>query len=1101
MTHRPLAVADTAAPAAGSVIGEVIPDLGVAVLDAAGGPVPAGVYGEMYVGGAGVARGYLGRPELTAQRFVPDPFGTAPGARLYRSGDLGRWRNGGLEYQGRLDAQVKIRGFRIELGEIESVLAGQPGVAEAVVVARQDGGREKRLVAYVVPAPQAFPGVAGLRSCLREKLPDYMVPGAIVVLDRLPLTVNGKVDRRSLPAPDLDARATGTGTDAPKSPIEEMLAQVWRQVLEVERVEAESDFFALGGHSLLATRLVSRIREVLGVELPLRAIFEAPTLRELAARVEAFLQTGGAAIPAIEPVPRDGSLPLSFAQQRLWFLAQLSPDNAAFNIAGGVRLEGALDRRALAAAVSGVARRHEILRTTFPAPEGEPVQLIAPPSRVPLPWIDLSALSAPQRRERLLAIGETAARAPFDLARDPLLRLLLVSEGEDRHTLLFVLHHIVTDGWSMSVLVREIAALYRGAVEREAAPLPELPIQYADFAVWQRRRLVGEVLEAQLAYWRGRLTGAPAVLSLPTDRPRPEEQTFAGRTLPLSLRGVPLAGLRRLALDNGATLFMVLLAGFHTLLRGLTDEEDLVVGTDVANRNRGETEGLIGFFINQLPLRVSSAGQPTFRELIRRVREVALGAYAHQDLPFEKMVDTLKLDRQLRYSPVFQVKLFLLNTPVETLALPGLKITPFELERGTANLDLTVALQESGDTLTGWVNFRTDLFDAATISRLLGSYEALLARVLAEPDLCVADLSRFSSRSERTQLAMENRARQESKFQRLKQIRPQAVQLPTADVVRMETLYPDRDILLVVRPAVDDLDLADWAAGHRQLIEEKLHRHGAILFRGFPVESAADFESFARKICPELYRENGEHVRENVSGSIYTPIFYPADQQLLWHNENSFNHRWPMKIMFCCMKAPEKGGETPIVDSRQVYERIDPDLRRRFEDGRILYMRNYGQGLGLDWQSVFRTTDKAALEERARQDRLELEWKADGHLCTRAVRPAVIRHPHTGSLSWFNQAQHWHVSCLDPETRRSMEAVFAERDLPRNCYFGDGSSIPDEGMRQILDVYRELEVSVPWQEGDVILVDNVLAAHGRNPYVGARKILVAMGDMVTFDEI
>jgi alpha-ketoglutarate-dependent taurine dioxygenase len=805
--------------------------------------------------------------------------------------------------------------------------------------------------------------------------------------------------------------------------------------------------------------------------------------------------------PPIVPVPRDGSLPLSFAQQRLWFLDQLSPGNVAFNIAGGVRLEGALDRPALAAAVNGVVRRHEILRTAFPALAGVPVQAVAPPAPVPLPAIDLSALPEAARRERLLAIGETGARTPFDLARGPLLRLLLIAEGGGHHTLLFILHHIVTDGWSMSILVREIAALYSAAVGGEAAFLRELPVQYGDFAAWQRRWLAGEALEAQLAYWRRQLAGAPAVLPLPTDRPRPDEQTFAGRSLPLSLRGVSLPALRRLALGNGVTPFMLLFAGFQVLLRGLTGEEDIVVGTDVANRNRGETEGLIGFFINQLPLRVSTAGNPTFRELISRVREVALGAYAHQDLPFEKMVDALKLDRQLRYSPVFQVKLFLLNTPVAALELPGLKITPLELEKGTANLDLTVALRESGDALTGWVNYRTDLFDAATISRLLKSFEALLARVLTDPDLAVDDLSRFISHSERTQLAMEDRARQESNLQRFKQIRPKAVHVPQSEVVRMETLHPDRDILLVVRPTVDDLDLADWARGNRELIEEKLQRHGAILFRGFAVEAPADFESFAQQICPVLYQENSEHVRENVSGSLYTPTPYPADQQLLWHNENSFNHRWPMKIMFCCMKAPEQGGETPIVDSREVYARIAPEIRASFEDRRILYMRNYRQGLGLDWQTVFRTTDRAAVEERAREERLDLEWKADDSLCTRALRPAVIRHPRTGSASWFNQAQHWHVSCLDPETRRSVAALFAEGDLPRNCYFGDGSVIPDDSLREILDVYRELEVSVPWQKGDVMLVDNVLAAHGRNPFVGERKLLVAMGDMVAFDEI
>ncbi|MFL6200611.1 MAG: amino acid adenylation domain-containing protein, partial [Thermoanaerobaculia bacterium] len=664
------------------------------VLDRWMRPVPASVVGELYLGGVGISRGYLHRPEMTAERFIPDPFGP-PGTRLYRTGDLVRWLpDGQLEFLGRRDFQVKIRGFRIELGEIEAALAAHPAVSDAVVLALETGD-DNRLVAFWVGEGGADP-----RSWLRRILPDYMVPSGFVRLDALPLTPNGKVDRQTLAklgATPLDL--SGESGATPSTPLEELLAGLWADVLRVERVGVHDDFFELGGHSLLATQIVSRMREALGVELPLRALFGAPTVAALAAVIKEARRDGQTVeTPPIVPRPRERDPPLSIAQERLWFLAQLDPESPAYNVPVALRLEGDLDLAAFQRALDGIVRRHEALRTSFPESGGRPVQRIVPPTSVPLSVIDLSKV--PEEARRLAA--EEAGR-PFDLRQGPVVRATLLRLGDRDHVALLTMHHIVSDGWSMGVLVCELSALYAGS------PLPALPIQYADYAEWQREWLAGGVLDAQLAWWRERLEGAPAVLELPTDRPRPAVQSLAGGALPLSLPADLSAGLINLARRENATLFMVLLAGFEALLSRWTGQEDLLVGTPVANRGRGETEGLIGLFVNTLALRGRPEGGLAFRGLLGQAREESLAALARQDLPFERLVEELRPDRDLSRPPLFQVMLIHQNAPLGRLELPGLALSPVELPAGTAKFELTLALTETGGVVSGTLEYAAAL--------------------------------------------------------------------------------------------------------------------------------------------------------------------------------------------------------------------------------------------------------------------------------------------------------------------------------------------------------------------------------------------------------
>jgi amino acid adenylation domain-containing protein len=723
-------------------IGRPIANTRAYVLDRHGEPVPIGVPGELYLGGAGLARGYLHRPALTAERFLPDPFSPEPGSRLYRTGDLVRFReDGSLDFLGRLDHQTKIRGVRIEPGEIEARLREHPAVSDTTVIARDESPSLRRLVAYVVSRRSPPPTAGELRRHLEKTLPDHLLPAAIVFLDALPLTPSGKLDRRALPAPAGERPSLDRAYVAPRTPQEEVMAGIWAGVLGVERVGVHDDFFELGGHSLLATQVISRVREAFRVEVALRRVFESPTVSGLVEEVEAARrQECREEMPPLERVSREGEPPLSFAQQRLWFIDQLEPGSPAYNISLGVRFEGSLDVASLKRAISEVVRRHEALRTTFEAVDGRAVQVIHAAQTLALPVVDLSALPVAEREARVLELaGEDAAR-PFDLTRGPLLRATLLRLSKREHVLLASMHHIASDGWSMGVFSREVGALYEAFRRGEPSPLREPAVQYADYACWQRRWLEGRLLERQLDYWKRALAGAPPVLELPADRPRPPVQTYRGGFHAVALEKPHVDALRSVAQRERATLFMALLATFECLLHRCTGETDLVVGTPIANRTRSEIEGMIGFFVNTLALRTDLSGRPSFRELVRRVRESALGAYAHQDLPFEKLVEEIQPVRALSHPPVFQVMFIHQNAAVPKLSLGEVAVSPVETGITAAKFDLTLSLEETEDGIAGAFLYNADLFEAPTVARLSEHWRSLVERIAANPDRSVDDL-------------------------------------------------------------------------------------------------------------------------------------------------------------------------------------------------------------------------------------------------------------------------------------------------------------------------------------------------------------------------
>jgi amino acid adenylation domain-containing protein len=733
-------VAPNAHPVRAPTIGRPIANTRVYILDPHLNPVPIGAVGELHIGGVGLARGYLNRPELTEEKFISNPFSEEPGSRLYKTGDRACYLpDGNIEFLGRMDDQVKIRGYRIELGEIETVLGQHSSLREAVVLAREDSPGDRRLVAYVVAAAGCAPSVNELRSFLQQKLPEYMVPSAVVVLDSLPLTPNGKLDRNALPAPHRSRPEPDETFVAARTPVEETLASIWAAVLKVDKVGIFDNFFHLGGHSLLATQVHSRIRLAFQFDIPLRSLFENPTVASLATHIAGVQNEAPREQTLPISVSRQKSFPLSFAQQRLWFLDRLEPGSATYNVPAAFRLAGDLKVQALEQSLDEIVRRHEVLRTIFPTINGDPVQRILPSSSFSLTHADIGDRPASERDQVLSELLREEAERPFDLSRGPLMRAKLLRLAPQDHVLFLNMHHIISDGWSMGVLFRELSALYRAYYAGKPSPLPALPIQYADYSVWQRDWLHDENLASQLSYWTKQLDNL-STLQLPTDRARPAVQTYRGSSQIVDLSAQLTEAIKAIGQQEGVTLFMTLLAAFELLLSRYCGQSDIAVGSPIAGRTRQETEGLIGFFANTLVLRADLSNNPTFNELLRQVRETTLEAYSHQDLPFEKLVEELHPDRNLSKSPLFQVMFVFQNTADQPLEFDRLTVDPIPIITHSAKFELLLSLSDKDGKLGGSLNYNTDLFDAATIERMIGHFQTLLERIAANPERPISEL-------------------------------------------------------------------------------------------------------------------------------------------------------------------------------------------------------------------------------------------------------------------------------------------------------------------------------------------------------------------------
>lgn len=1059
--------------------------------------LPRGATGEICVAGVGLAQGYRGAPRMTAERFVPHPLGR-PGERIYRTGDRGRWRvDGQLEYLGRADHQVQIRGHRTELGEVEAALGRDPIVAGCVVVPRERDGATSDLVAFVClrvgDTGDVARSAAEIRARARALLPSHAVPSSVVVVERFPLTNAGKIDRVALLRLTSPAAAPAR-VDAPaRDHVATCVSRAWVELLGEPNLAADADFFALGGHSLLATRLAWRLRDALGVELPLRTLFEAPTLAGFTERVREIVARSPAsdvAPPAVLiPQARGPVVPLSFAQRRLWFVDRLDPGSPAYCIPMALWLEGHLDVPALETALYRVFAHHESLRTVFAEEAGEPRQIIVPPARRALPIVDLGALDEVPRAAALARIVAADAQRGFDLETGPLVRVHLIRVGPARWALAINLHHIVADEWSLDVLVRHIVSRYAAALGDRSRDLAPPRLQYADYAIHEQATATEERIHRHLSYWRTKLAGVSR-FELPRDAVAPAHAAIVG-TERVVLDVASSEMLRALARREGASVFMTLVAVFVTALHHAGRRNEIVIGTDVAGRDMAGTEELVGFFVNQLVLRFDVAPSSTFLELLRATRTTCLEAFEHQALPFDRLVEDLRPPRAAGATPFFGIKVSMQTPASAEGRLPGLSISPMPPPVLVPKTDMVLYLADEPPGIELKLEYDRSAFLPSTAARLVAAMRDIVGRILAEGEVRIRDLgSAGGTGGARDERMRKNRDRlREITARRAGEkgaIAPEAI--PAAESLPA----------LVVPPHPGD-DLARFVASRRQDLLRTLDASGAILLRDFSPRGVERFGATARAMLDRLTDDGGEHERASLEDGVYAPVYFPPEQVLLWHNENSFNPRWPTRIMFGCRVAASRGGETTLVDSRALLGAMRPELLRRFERDGVMYVRNYRAGVGRSWRQVFGTDRRDEVEARCREMDLRHAWLGD-HLRTWCVRDATVTHPRTGRRSWFAQLQHWHPACLDPELRADLASMCAPDEMPRSCRFGDGTPIDDDVMRELCALYSALEVVVAWQPGDVLVLDNLAVAHGRKPFAGERKLVVAMGDEHGFDE-
>ncbi|MGO4321272.1 condensation domain-containing protein, partial [Pseudomonas sp. KB_12] len=1070
------------------------------LLDADLQPVPQGVSAELYLSGAGITRGYLGRAAMTAEKYVPNPFSTT-GERLYRTGDLSRYRvDGVLEYQGRIDHQVKIRGFRIELGEIEARLLQQPEVRDVAVLA-QDAPGGQQLVAYVVAAALQMDESnlrAQLKAGLKEHLPDYMIPAHLLFLEQLPLTPNGKLDRKALPA--VETGLSQSGYEAPVSELEQQIAGIWQEVLEVEQVGRNDHFFERGGHSLLATQAVSRLRKLTGYPLSLRDLFNHPQLKALAVLMagtaDGPVRAGDSHEVRLKAHGPRRSAPLSLVQRRLWIAEQLSGGTSAYGMPMALRLCGELSLVHLMSSFADVARRHDVLRTAYVQDEeGDPLALIADEVQLDFPVIDLSGLSPSAQQEQVARATLENARIPIDLEQAPLLRGRILRLGPTEHVLLYAMHHIISDGWSMGLLINELVQVYEASLKGEPMPLPPLEVQYHDFALWQQALEEQGVLARQAEYWKHRLGGYEGRLDLPLSSPRGQTASYDGDALQFQLSTALSGALRRLASEAGVTLYSTLLASFQVLLHRLCDAQDLVVGADVAGREQPELERLIGFFVNVLPLRSRFDAAATFSRFLGQTQDNLLGALEHQDLPFDQIVEAAGVPRHKGMNPLLQVLFVMNNVPVRTRSMTGLSVELLPALETHSKFDMALFVDEEEGQLRGNWQFATTLFGHERIQHLIQAWTALLEQIVADQDI---QLGAISMPVDNMAAAVTPATVPGPKADKLGKFLKRSVTplaKPRAARVRESLVAAPQRFPLMLEPGEPHLDVIEWIHQNRPLLEQKLAEHAGILFRGFALDGIQGFEAFAEAVQPGLYGQYGDLPKKEGGKNTYRSTPYPERKMILFHNESSHQDRWPRKQMFYCEQAAPVGGATPVVDCRLMYERLPADLREKFEDKGLLYVRTFTDKLDVSWQHFFKTEDRLEVEARCRAGGIQWRWLDNDELQTRTPGPAIITHPITGEKSFFNQVQLHHIYWLDPDVREDLLSMFGLERMPRHVYYGDGTPIEDEVMARIGELYEACAVRFDWQKGDVILLDNMLVAHARDPFEGPRKIVVAMGDM------
>ncbi len=1099
------------------------------VLDEALQPVPIGVVGELYIGGHGLARGYQFRPDLTAERFIPNPQSNK-GERLYRTGDKVKWlANGELTFIGRTDNQIKLRGLRIELGEIEASLLLHNDIAQAAVLVKSE-----QLIAYIVVEASKTSDYVTEESTLNSTfnstlnsnlfntylstlLPDYMLPQRYQLLEAMPLNSNGKIDRNTLDKQPLaEPLQTGTKRELQGkvqrefTVLENTIANIWKTLLNQQAVYLNDNFFELGGHSLLAVQVRARLAEQ-GFSLPLKAFFENPTLAMLAQELNrADKNTDEVAITV---VAREEFMPLSSAQQRLWFMQSMSPNDTSFNMSSVLDLAGHLDYSLMQTAIDSVVAKHEILRTTYHDINGQGFQKIHEYLTISISFVDFTNNNLTHSIDEQIA---KAANSQFDLAKEAPIKVYVYKVGKGAHVCQLVQHHIASDGWSTIILMNDLTTAYEQAKKQAASPLAllnPLPIQYVDYALWQNTQLKSQ--QKDIEYWRGTLAGMPPQLTFPFIKTNTLEANdysndYRGDAVDFTLPGELTAKLKQLARDNQSSLFMVLMAALSAQLHHHTQSEDIVIGTDVANRQQAQTEGLIGFFVNLIAIRNRPKSSQTFSDYLQQTRRVCIDSLDHQQLPFDKVVEAVKPKRISGIHPIIQALLVVQNMPVTHTHMDDIKVTQRQNLQKHSKFNMALFVHESvvnelesAEQKTSlsirWL-FRRALFERSAIEFLAKDLLRLLHAITDKPSTSLAGLSAKEKGNTTMNTVSANHElktsgkRKLSKLGKMKKLKKGGATKKPQALINTRTLVAGKPFPLLVESREPGLDAFAWAEKNQEQIIQWLETHGGILFRGFNLPTPVDFEKFCQAMYPELYGQYGDLPKRGLGKKIYKSTPYPNNQMIMYHNESSHQYRWPRRQWFYCEIPAQSGGATPIVDCREMYLKLPEDIRDKLEQKKLCYTRNFSD-LDVSWQHFFKTEDRSEVEKICREGNITFEWYGEDNLKISEICPAVIKHPVTGVMSFFNQIQLHHYSFLEASVREHLLRAGGEEQLPRNVYYGDGEPLEQSVIDLISELYEECAVRFDWQHGDVVMVDNMLAAHARDPFEGKRQMAVAMGDM------
>jgi len=1053
------------------------------ILDADLNPVPKGVVGELFIGGIGVARGYANDEVKTNAAFVDDPFNKTLGGRMYRTGDLGRIApDGNMEFLGRKDHQTKIRGYRVELGEIQSLLVKNTDIKEAVVEVLKDANNDNFLCAYIVFKEEC--SVDAVKDYLSNALPTYMIPSHFMVLDALPLNSNGKVDRKKLPEPNVE-EGHAQAYEKPRNELEEKLCDLMSEILGNKQVGISENFLDLGAHSLNISSFVNRVHRQLGIELSIRDVFTYPTVKGISEIIDGKDKTVYREIDTIEEQDYYNT---THAQKRFWFLQQVEDNQVAYNMPSAYKLEGSVDVKALSDSFSDLIKRHESLRTTFVQVNGELKQKV---NQYESSGYEVAVLDLKEEKnseEVARSWAEKMAKVNFDLKEGPLVQTMIIELSEKEYVLLFSLHHIISDGWSKGVFLDELIKLYDSHLEENKLELEKLNIQYKDYAAWQNEVLNADGLSKHREFWTSQFEVMPPAINLPYDFKRPEANSYKGGEIGTILDQALTEKLNELAKEQDASLFMLLLALLNTLLNRVTGQSDFVIGTPVAGRDQSDLDKQIGLFLNTLALRNTFDSEASFNDLLSSVKENVLKGFEHQTYPFDLLINDLNLNRETGKIPLFNVWMVLQNMgddgaeakPVET---DGLKVKRFGNDFNVSRYDLRFTFNETSKGLMIGLNYSADLFKKETAQAMLGLFEKLLSDVTDHSHLSIESFKSLSK--PQSSLGEKQKTSGLVKRSRRKSATP-------SDALVTTSILDNQTLPTVIKPVNRDVDLAKWVESNRGKVEEMLLKQGALLFRDFSIDNVVDFEKVVGAYQKDLLNYDfASTPRTKIQGKVYTSTEYPSDQEILMHNEMAYTKHYPDELWFYCDLPATEGGETPILDSHLIYNKLDKDIKAKFEKEKLMYVRYYHNKLDLSWQKAFQTDNKAQVEEYCDKHGVDYEWITDDLLKTSEICDAVIKHPKTGRDLWFNQAHLFHVSSMDSELRKQITDLVGNQ-YPRNVYYGNGEEISDKDLMHIKQVMAESRVLFPWKKGDVLMVDNLAVAHGRMPYKGDRKIIVAM---------